>query len=421
MMTFDQEVADIAGQAWIVMEEIGRLTGTKETGVTRACYGEGEQLAAEKVTGFAYGLGLEVKPDRFGNLHVVVAGDNPMDKVIMTGSHLDSVPSGGNYDGLAGAMAGIAVAAAALRCGGHRRGIHAIAMRGEESPWFGTAYVGSRLMLKHSTLAEIGTLPRIDSGTTLQEHLDSLGYATAPVMPMSCETIAGFFELHIEQGPVLLSEHLPVAIATDIRGNIRYPEARCLGEYGHSAALPRAYRHDAVLAVAELALEFERFWEQVEKRDPSFVVTMGKFGTDPAAHAMTKVPGEVRFSFNVGSIIPEVIAEADAMLARLLDSITQRRGVRFEMGLRFGSRPSHLDPTLIAAVEGSAQALGIRAMRLATVGHDAAMFHQAGIPTSVILVRNAHGSHNPLESMSKADFVTGTRVLGGAVMRAAAG
>ena len=146
---------------------------------------------------------------------------------------------------------------------------------------------------------------------------------------------------------------------------------------------------------------------------------MGKFGTDPAAHAMTKVPGEVRFSFNVGSIIPKVIAEADALLKRTLDSIAQRRGVRFEMGPRFGSSPSHLDPALVAAVEGSALALGVRAARLATVGHDAAMFHQAGIPASVMLVRNAHGSHNPHESMTEADFVTGTRVLGGAVMQAA--
>lgn len=419
MTKFDQELTDVAVQAWSVMAEIGRLTGSKEAGITRACYGEGEQRAAERVTDLAQSLGLEIRPDRFGNLHAIVPGSDPSHKVIMTGSHLDSVPAGGNYDGLAGALAGIAVAATAQRSGGHRRGIHAIAMRGEESPWFGTAYVGSRLMLGHSTLEEIGSLPRIDSGMALQRHLDALGYADSPVMPISRDTVAGFFELHIEQGPILLAENLPVAVATDIRGNIRYPKARCLGEYGHSAALPRAYRHDAVLAVAELALAFDAFWEDVEKRDPSCVFTMGKFGTDPATHAMTKVPGEVLFSFNVGSIIPEVIAEADALLTRKLDSIAQRRGVRFEMGARFGSAPSRLDAALVAAVEGSAQALGIGVTRLATVGHDAAMFHQAGIPASVMLVRNAHGSHNPRESMTEADFITGTRVLGGAVMRAA--
>jgi N-carbamoyl-L-amino-acid hydrolase len=415
-MTFDVTLGEIAEQAWEVIDEIGRLTGTKEAGITRACYGEGEQLAAEKVTAFARDLGLVLEPDRYGNLHGLVPGADPAAKVIMTGSHLDSVPGGGNYDGLAGAMAALSVAAAALRTGGHRRGIRAVAMRGEESPWFGTAYVGSRLMLGHSTLEEIGRLPRADSGVTLREHLDGLGYADAPVMPISRDTVAGFLELHIEQGPLLTAHDLPVGVATDCRGNIRYPEARCLGEYGHSAALPRAFRHDAVLAVAELALEFERFWEEAEKRDPSLVFTMGKFGTDPAAHAMTKVPGEVRFTFNVGSIREEVMAEADA----LLTSIAQRRGVRFEMGQRFGSAPSHLDPGLVAAVEDSAQALGIGTMRLATVGHDAAMFHLAGIPASVMLVRNAHGSHNPRESMTRADFVLGSQVLGGAVLRAAA-
>ncbi|NKE43984.1 hydantoinase/carbamoylase family amidase [Roseomonas frigidaquae] len=419
-MTFDATLAGIAKQAWDVMEEIGHLTGTKQAGITRPCYGEGEQLAAERVTAFARDLGLALQPDRYGNLHVIVPGSDPQARAIMTGSHLDSVPGGGNYDGLAGVMAGLAVAAAALRSGGHRRGIHAVAMRGEESPWFGTAYVGSRLMLGHSTLAEISGLRRIDSGRTLQDHLDDLGLADAPEMPISRDTVAGFLELHIEQGPLLTAAALPVGIATDIRGNIRYPEARCLGEYGHSAALPRAFRHDAVLAVAELALAFERFWEETEQRDPSCVFTMGKFGTDPATHAMTKVPGEVRFSFNVGSIREDVIAEADALLARLLDSIAQRRGVRFEMGPRFGSMPSHLDAALVAAVEGAAGALGIGCTHLATVGHDAAMFHQAGIPASVILVRNANGSHNPAESMTEADFVRGARVLGGAALRAAA-
>ncbi|WP_207538728.1 hydantoinase/carbamoylase family amidase [Sabulicella rubraurantiaca] len=420
-MSFDRTLEDIAAQAWAVMEEIGRLTGTKEEGITRPCYGEGEQIAAEKVTDFARSLGLELEPDRFGNLHGVVPGADPSAKAIMTGSHLDSVPGGGNYDGLAGVMASLATAAAALRDGGNRRSIRAVAMRGEESPWFGTAYVGSRMMLGHSTLADLGGLPRFDTGRPLQEHLDELSYASAPVMPISRETVAGFFELHIEQGPLLTAKNLPVGVATDIRGNTRYPEARCLGEYGHSAALPRAYRHDAVLAVAELALEFERFWEEAERHDPSCVFTMGKFGTDPSTHAMTKVPGEVRFSFNVGSIREEVIAQADALLSRLLDSITQRRGVRFEMGPRFGSLPSRLDPALIAMVEESAKAIGHDALRLATVGHDAAMFHQAGIPASVMLVRNANGSHNPRESMAEADFVLGARVLGGAVMLAASG
>jgi N-carbamoyl-L-amino-acid hydrolase len=419
-MSFDAALGEIAGEAWEVMEAIGRRTGTREAGITRACYGEGEQIAAEQVTEFAKGLGLTLQPDRYGNLHVLVPGAEPDAKVIMTGSHLDSVPGGGNYDGLAGVMAALSVAAAARRSGGHRRGIRAVAMRGEESPWFGTAYVGSRLMLGHSTLSEIGPLPRIDSGIALREHLDALGYAEAPVMPISRDTVAGFLELHIEQGPLLIANNLPVAVATDCRGNIRYPEARCLGEYGHSAALPRAFRHDAVMAVAELALEFERFWETVEKRDPSAVFTMGKLGTDPAAHAMTKVPGEARFSFNFGSIREDVLEEADALLARLLATIAQRRGVRFEMGPRFGSAPSHLDAALAAAVEASAHALGIGAMRLATVGHDAAMFHLAGIPASVMLVRNANGSHNPREAMEREDFVLGARVLGGAVLRASA-
>ena len=166
-------------------------------------------------------------------------------------------------------------------------------MRCEESPWFGTAYLGSRLMLGLSTLNEIGDLVTSDSRRSLRHHLQDLGYprADAAVAPLlNSRLVTTFLELHIEQGPLLESDGIPVGIAPAVRGNIRFPDARCIGAYGHSAALPRRFRQDAVLAVAELALGLDGHWkDRIAQGDEDFVFTLGKFSTEAAQHAMTKV------------------------------------------------------------------------------------------------------------------------------------
>jgi N-carbamoyl-L-amino-acid hydrolase len=117
-------------------------------------------------------------------------------------------------------------------------------------------------MLGLSTLDEIGDLVRFDSGKSLRHHIHHLGYprtgeAVAPLL--NSDLVTSYLELHIEQGPLLESDNIPVGIATAVRGNVRFPDARCIGAYGHSAALPRSFRQDAVLAVAELALGLDGF------------------------------------------------------------------------------------------------------------------------------------------------------------------
>ena len=307
------------------------------------------------------------------------------------GSHLDLVPHGGNYDGLAGVAAGLAVLAAANADPVNRaRPIRAVAMRCEESPWFGTAYLGSRLMLGLSTLDEIGDLVRFDSGQSLRHHIQNLGYprtdgAVAPLL--NSGLVTSFLELHIEQGPLLELDSIPVGIATAVRGNVRFPDARCIGAYGHSAALPRRFRQDAVLAVAELALGLDGYWkDRIAQGDEDFVFTVGKFSTDAAQHAMTKVAGDVKFTLNIGAAVKTSLDAARTLLFDLIKGIENDRGVTFELGREVGTTPTELDTTLIALIEDTAGALGIATRRMPTVGHDAAMFVRAGIPSAVILV-----------------------------------
>ena len=408
-------------EVWALLTSIGRET-TDEPGITRAAWGAGEQLAAERVMGFAGEHGLAAAYDGFGNIHITPPGQDPAGRAVTTGSHLDSVPHGGNYDGLAGVAAGLAIALTAERAGlALPGGLRVLAMRCEESPWYGAAYLGSKLMLGLSTLDDCGGLVRCDTGRTLQSHMQALGFGTgAPGLVLGPQNVAAFFELHIEQGPLLEDKGVQVGIATACRGNVRFPQAKCFGEYGHSAALPRQFRHDAVLAVAELALEMDAYWaERIAGGDADFVNTIGIVSTDPQQHAMTKVAGEVSFSLNFGATSGSALNEAHEALRRLLTRIEADRGVRFDLGRQTGSLPIAMNPVLMESLERNAAGLGIPTQRIPTVGHDCAMFLSLGIPSAMVMTRNAGGSHNPAEHLALEDFAAGVSVLAGAVLEAA--
>ena len=387
-------------------------------GVTRPAWSEADQKAANSISRVAAELGLEVLYDLAGNLYCTLPGRDRSASRILTGSHLDSVPTGGHYDGLAGVVAGI-TAQAAFRDAGiePERDITTMGIRGEESVWYGIAYVGSRLAVGTLPVDQLDSLRRGDSGRTLAEHMTGVGVNPAALRGRAGPEITSgnthaFLELHIEQGPVLVGEGLPVGIPTRIRGNVRFPYARCLGGYDHSGAAPRGYRRDALLATVELVRELDRFWIEAEEAGvPDTVFTVGKLFTDVAHHAMTKVPGRCDFTLNFGGTTQDFLDESRARTHALAERLAEERRVRFELGECVGSDPTPLDPGLRQALVAAADTLGISRREFATVGHDASIFARAGIPSAMVLVRNDRGSHNPDEAMDLADFGEGTKVL----------
>jgi len=134
---------------------------------------------------------------------------------------------------------------------------------------------------------------------------------------------------------------------------------------------------------------------------------------------MTKVAGDVRFSLNIGAAVKTSLDAARSLLFDLIKGIESDRGVTFELGREVGTPPTQLDATLMAVIEEAAGTLGITTRRMPTVGHDAAMFVRSGIPSAVILVRNANGSHNSDEALDREDFARGVHVLGRAMHRLA--
>ncbi|MBI4182704.1 MAG: Zn-dependent hydrolase [Proteobacteria bacterium] len=390
-------------------------------GLTRDAYGKGEQIAHDLVAEAARSLGLEVRADAAGNLTMTLAGRDRARPGWFSGSHLDTVPRGGNYDGAAGALAALA-ALTALKRLGHRPAadLTAIAIRCEEAgSWFGGrhgGHLGSRAALGLLWPGELDSAVRLDTGKSLAWHMEAAGFDPARVRSgpplLGPERVRGFVELHIEQGPVLEAAGLPLGIVTSIRGSLRARSARCLGAYTHSGAVPKELRHDAVLATVELLGELDRAWDGVLARGQDLVFTVGKLFTDPEMHGLSKVPGEVRFTLDIRSQETATMRAMEAEAQRLAAGIGARRGVRFELGPFALSEPAAMDRGIRERLAEGCRALAIPHQEMPCgAGHDAADFTRVGIPAAMIFVRNQGGSHNPGERMEIADFGEGVRLL----------
>lgn len=385
-------------------------------GVTRDSYGPGEQRAHDLMRRTAESLGLAVHIDAGLNLYITLAGADRSAPARVTGSHLDSVPRGGNFDGAAGVVAGLAVLAGCRAAGiTPPVDIVVIGIRAEESAWFPFSYVGSKAALGRLPATALG-VRRSDNGRTLEDSLVALGgdpEALRRQTPgIDLARIARFVELHIEQGPVLEEAGEPIGVVSGICGSVRYREARALGAYKHSGATPRSHRQDAVLAVSRLVCTLHEAWCELEAAGHELTFTVGRFETDPRQADFSKVSGQVDFCLDVRS---RRQATMDAMEARILaavDDIAREYGVQIALGPRTTSEPADMDSTLCGALSDAARAAGWRYREMPSgAGHDAALFANAGVPTAMIFVRNQNGSHNPQEAMQFPDFEKGTQLL----------
>ena len=221
-------------------------------GVTRQSYGGGEQTAHDIARREAEKLDLRIATDAACNLYMTLPGTGS-GPATFVGSHLDSVPRGGNFDGAAGLIMGLSVVAGFRRAGLRpERDITVMAIRAEESTWFESSYIGSRAAFGRLEANEIEGLRRKGDNCPLGEAIEQAGgdpeALQRGVAHLDPARIGVFIEPHIEQGPALVVSTKPMGIVTGIRGSIRYRNARCCGEYAHSGATPRTARMDAVAA-----------------------------------------------------------------------------------------------------------------------------------------------------------------------------
>jgi beta-ureidopropionase / N-carbamoyl-L-amino-acid hydrolase len=394
-------------------------------GITRESYGKGESAALDIVEARARAHALTTERDAGANLVVTLEGTQPQLPFLACGSHLDSVPQGGNFDGAAGVIAGLAVLAGFRRDSFRpRRTLKLYALRGEESARFGKAYVGSSALLGRLSAADL-ELKAADSNLTLGACMEQVGVDVERVKkgePLADpKTFAGWLELHIEQGPVLVARQLPIAIVTGVRGNIRHRVVECIGSAGHSGAVPRWLRHDAMFATSELVSHLDRHWRTLLERGRDLVITIGVVTTDPREHAIARIPGKLCFSFEARSQSKETLEAFYDLFLSECGLVGEERGVKFKLDRRLESSPATMDSGWIARLRAAARTLGLPDEEMPSgAGHDAAVFANAGIPSAMIFVRNEHGSHNPDELMKIEDFAAGVAVMRAALKEAAA-
>jgi beta-ureidopropionase / N-carbamoyl-L-amino-acid hydrolase len=385
-------------------------------GITRESYAPGETVAHELIADTARQEGLQVGEDAAKNLIIALPGREPEKPFMACGSHLDSVPQGGNFDGAAGVVAGLTVVVDLKRAGlVPPRTVKVFAFRAEESAWFGKSWLGSNAMFGRLTEADL-SLPRATNGQTLRDAMRTTGVDLDAICGgkrlLDPAQLAAFLEIHIEQGPVMVARDLPVAVVTGIYGNIRHMRIVCQGRSEHGGGVPRRMRRDAAFAVAHLIVRLDAAWQDFERGGDNVVVTCGMIGTNPDDHAISRIPGEASFSVEIRAERNDTLERFYGRFEAECRALEAERDVRFEFDRRIINMAAPMDERWVKHLSGICTQLNLPHELLPSgAGHDAALFVHAGVPTAMLFIRNEHGSHNPHEAMRMDDFMAATKVL----------
>ncbi|WP_200832560.1 Zn-dependent hydrolase [Candidatus Halocynthiibacter alkanivorans] len=398
-----------------VFAAIAKMSQDK-AGVSRPAFSVTETATLHYLEDVAVQAGLATSYDAGQNLVMSLPEDAQAEKFVLVGSHVDSVPMGGNFDGLAGVVAGlICLVRARTRGACFARPVKVIAMRGEESAWFGPCYIASKALMGVLGEAERNSLHKGD-GRSLDDHMKSVGIDMASVRAgkplVNTDDILEYIELHIEQGPLLIGKDLPAAVVSGIRGNFRHNAINCIGEPGHSGAVPRAFRKDPVLAMADLLSRLDEAWLSILQKGGDLVMTSGVVHTDAEKNALSRIPDHVDFSLDIRSQSQETLDGMRQMLTDEMAQISRDRKVEFELDGVNVTAPALMSETVVTGLKTAMERLGLEPMVMASGGgHDAAVFANAGVPSAMVFVRNRNGSHNPDEAMEIDDFLVGTSII----------
>lgn len=380
-------------------------------GVTRLGYSETETKVMRYLEGVARELGLEIEYDLAGNLWMIVPGADRTLPAIVTGSHADSVPEGGNYDGMAGMAAAMAVARWLVSEGIRLpRDLRVNCFRCEERGLFGS--LGMLGRIKPEDLQR----RHLPDGPTLGEAMQACGVdpmrLTTGKPVIDVDKLAAYIEIHIDQSPKL--DRLPdtrVGLVTGIRGCFFHLVIKCFGETAHAGAIEYAARHDAMMAVSTFFVRMRERWHERVKAGDDLVFTIGMCNT-PAFAALNIIPGEVTFSLDLRTLSDETCKAFYAEFIQESKRIEEEFGVRFEFDTPMYTKPSACDPVLMQKLQGAADRIGVKMLKMASgAGHDGMAIEQAGIPMAMLFVANQNGSHNPREDMQMEDFLLAADVL----------
>jgi allantoate deiminase len=361
--------------------------------------------AREKLAEWMRAAGLEVREDAVGNLFGRLRGRDDS-RTILTGSHLDTVPLGGKYDGALGILAGL-VALQALReqVGQPRRSLEVVALCEEEGSRFPAHYWGTRAILGLIEADELDRL-RDDQGVTIAEAMRVVGLPPERYREAVRNDLDAFLELHIEQGRRLFEERIDVGIVQAIVG-LHQRWISVTGRADHAGTTPMDLRRDALQGAAQMAGEITRL---VEQEGRPAVITLGKWEVKPGA--VNIVPESVQFSLDLRHPDEATKQRLAAAIWSRCQTIAQERGLELSGEILSDSPPSNMDSALQSVLIQAAETCGAswRAMP-SGAGHDSQEMARH-LPTAMLFVPSVEGrSHSPAEYTALADAVRGASVL----------
>jgi N-carbamoyl-L-amino-acid hydrolase len=385
------------------LDTLGAVGSTGDGGCSRLALTDADREGRDLVVTWMRDLGLRVDVDGIGN----VVGTWPADSTappVLTGSHIDTVRTGGIYDGNLGVLAGLEAVETIIGAGVPlRRPIAVGFFTNEEGARFAPDMFGSLVYVGGLPLEEALDTVGVD-GAVVGDELERIGYVGP--MPCPARPPAAFVELHIEQGPVLEAEGVDIGVVTGVQG-ISWTEVTVTGQSNHAGTTPMAHRHDPAFVAGSVAVFVRSLAEQM---GPPQVATVGRIELHP--NLVNVVPARATFTVDLRNTSEADLQAAERALADHLAHLAESEGVTIETRSLARFEPVAFDPAMVDRVERVALANGLTARRMPSgAGHDAQMLARV-CPTAMVFTPSVDGvSHNPAELTHDADLEAGANVL----------
>lgn len=388
---------------------IGAIEGTK--GCSRLALTDADRDGRDLVVAWMEELGLDIRIDGVGNV-VATMGSWDGAAPVMTGSHIDTVATGGRYDGNLGVLAGLEVIETVLASGVELKRPLAVGFfTNEEGSRFAPDMMGSLAYVGGLGVEEIHSIEGID-GALVGDELARIGYLGAAPLPGPAPH--AFVELHIEQGPVLEHEGIQIGAVEGVQG-ISWTELTILGQSNHAGTTPISHRHDPGLVAARIATHAR---DLAVEMGGTQVATVGKVDFHP--NLVNVVPASAVMTLDLRNTDEVLLQRAEAAMEEFTDDAATAEGVIVERRTLARFEPVVFDRSVVDVVEAVAAEAGLTCRRMPSgAGHDAQMFARV-CPTGMVFVPSERGiSHNPAEHTDVHDLIAGANVLFHTMLRLA--
>lgn len=389
---------------WDSLMEMARIGATPAGGCNRQALTDEDRQGRDLFVSWCREIGCEVQVDQMGNIFARRAGADDSLPPVITGSHLDTQPTGGKFDGVYGVLAGLEVLRTLHEQKLQTRApLEVVVWTNEEGARFSPAMIGSGVWAGEFSL-EYGHGRADKSGKTIGEELARIGYLGEE--PAEPKPITAAFEAHIEQGPILEKQDQVIGVVTGVQG-IRWYDVTFRGTPCHAGPTPMADRRDPVQA---LSLLCERLYSEVKAFSEDARMTCGDLRAEPGSR--NTVPEKVVLALDLRHPQPEGLEHLHRTLYRLAEQVEEATGATIDVREEWHSPPVAFDEQCIAAVDRAVQSLGYSHRRMVSgAGHDSVYVSRVA-PVSMIFVPCAGGlSHNEAESAEVEHLEAGCNVL----------